>query len=77
VFSCPRLQVSFVEDYSLTAREHQILQLLDKGLTGLAIEHLLGISPRTVAKHLEHVYAKLGVSNRIDGLNQLRGALSV
>jgi len=53
------------------------VQLLEKGLTGVSIGHLLGISPRTVAKHLEHIYAKLGISNRIEALNRLRGALAV
>ena len=64
---------SIADGCSLTAREQHILQLLDKGLSGLAIGHLLGISPRTVAKHLEHAYAKLGVSNRIEALNRFRG----
>ncbi|UKA64512.1 response regulator transcription factor [Arthrobacter sp. FW306-04-A] len=59
--------------YSLTAREREILQLLGKGFTGVAIGHLLGTSPRTVAKHLEHAYAKLGCTNRIDALRRLRG----
>lgn len=61
------------EEYSLTVREQEILQLLGKGLTGVAIGHLLGVSPRTVAKHLEHSYAKLGCTNRIDALRRLRG----
>ncbi|MGX1160902.1 regulatory LuxR family protein [Arthrobacter sp. SLBN-100] len=67
-----RMQMNRAEEYSLTAREQEILELVGKGLTGLAIGHLLGISPRTVTKHLEHAYAKLGVSNRIDALNRLR-----
>lgn len=64
---------SQAQRYSLTARELEILQLLDKGLTIAAIGHLLGISPRTVAKHLEHTYAKLGCTNRIDALRTIRG----
>lgn len=60
-------------EFALTPRELEILQLLGRGLTGVAIGHLLGISARTVAKHLEHAYAKLGVTNRIDALRQLRG----
>ncbi|WP_285244538.1 helix-turn-helix transcriptional regulator [Pseudarthrobacter sp. fls2-241-R2A-127] len=59
--------------YSLTARELEVLQLLDKGITIVAIGHLLGISPRTVAKHLEHSYAKLGCTNRIEALRRMRG----
>ncbi|WP_308258910.1 helix-turn-helix transcriptional regulator [Pseudonocardia sp. H11422] len=48
----------------LTARERQVLDLVGAGRTNSAIAHELGISPRTVAKHLEHVYRKLGVANR-------------
>ena len=33
-------------------------------LTGCAIGEILGLSPRTVTKHLESIYAKLGVENR-------------
>ena len=61
------------EGYGLTSRELEILRLLAQGLTGVAIGHLLGISPRTVAKHLEHAYAKLGCTNRIDALRRLNG----
>ena len=49
---------------SLTDREIQILQLVAAGRTNVAIAHELQLSPRTVAKHLEHVYRKLGVSSR-------------
>ncbi|MCH6468911.1 helix-turn-helix transcriptional regulator [Sinomonas terrae] len=61
------------EEHDVTSREQEILRLLSKGLTGMAIGHLLGISPRTVAKHLEHAYSKLGCTNRIDALRLLRG----
>jgi DNA-binding CsgD family transcriptional regulator len=64
--------VSRGEQHSLTARESEVLQLLSQGLTAVAIGHLLGISGRTVAKHLEHAYAKLGCTNRIDALRILR-----
>ena len=48
----------------LTARERQVLEqvLLGKGNDAIALE--LGIAPATVAKHLEHVYRRLGVQNR-------------
>ncbi len=49
----------------LTGRELATLQLLDDGLTAGAIGHRLGISPRTVHKHLENVYRKLGVRDRL------------
>jgi hypothetical protein len=35
-----------------------------QGRTNRAIAHALEVSPRTVAKHLEHIYRKLGVSSR-------------
>ena len=43
----------------LTARETQILELLSTGDNNHRIAHRLGISPRTVDKHLEHAYTKL------------------
>ncbi len=48
----------------LTAREREVLRLLTEGLPNKAIARSLGISPKTVSNHMEHVYAKLGVSNR-------------
>jgi len=48
----------------LTAREREILRQVAAGRTNLAIAHELQISPRTVAKHLEQAYRKLGVTNR-------------
>lgn len=48
----------------LTARQEQVLRLVADGLTDAAIGHRLGCSPRTVDKHLEHIYRKLGVSCR-------------
>lgn len=49
----------------LTGRERAVLVLLERGLTAEAIARELGISPRTVHKHLEHLYRKLGVSDRL------------
>jgi DNA-binding NarL/FixJ family response regulator len=49
---------------TLTAREQQVLELAARGRENEAIALELGIAPATVAKHLEHVYRKLGVQNR-------------
>jgi DNA-binding NarL/FixJ family response regulator len=49
----------------LTARERAVLALLSEGMTAVAIAHRLAISPRTVHKHLENIYAKLGVTDRL------------
>jgi DNA-binding CsgD family transcriptional regulator len=48
----------------LTERQRQVLRLAAEGLTDAAIGHRLDCSPRTVDKHLEHIYRKLGVSCR-------------
>jgi DNA-binding NarL/FixJ family response regulator len=48
----------------LTAREHEILELLASGLAQGAIAEQLRISPRTVATHIERILAKLGVRSR-------------
>ena len=41
-----------------------VLRLAALGRTNTAIAHALDVSPRTVAKHLEHIYRKLDVSSR-------------
>jgi DNA-binding CsgD family transcriptional regulator len=48
----------------LTARELAVLDLMADGLIAAAIARRLGISPRTVNKHIEHVYEKLGTHDR-------------
>jgi DNA-binding CsgD family transcriptional regulator len=54
-----------VAEARLTARELTVLNLLAEGLTAAAIGRRLAISTRTVHKHLEHVYAKLGTGDRL------------
>ena len=49
---------------ALTDREIQVLELVALGRTNAAIAHALDVSPRTIAKHLEHIYRKLGVASR-------------
>ncbi|HEY2203629.1 MAG TPA: LuxR C-terminal-related transcriptional regulator [Pseudonocardia sp.] len=48
----------------LTPRQRDVLSLVGLGLTDAAIAHRLGCSPRTVDKHLEHIYRRLGVRGR-------------
>lgn len=50
---------------NLTAREVEVLQLLSEGLLARTIAARLGLSPRTVHKHLSNVYSKLGVHDRL------------
>ncbi|OWY29923.1 response regulator transcription factor [Herbaspirillum robiniae] len=55
---------SSLDDYRLTPRENDVLMWLGKGKTNRDIADILGMSPRTVNKHLEHIFVKLGVETR-------------
>jgi DNA-binding NarL/FixJ family response regulator len=48
----------------LTTREREVLTHLAAGLGPVEIATVLSISPKTVATHVEHIYAKLGVHTR-------------
>ena len=58
----PRRQPTLVA--GLSAREVEVLALAVRGLPNKQIAHALGISPRTVGSHIEHIYTKIGVSTR-------------
>src|SRR5256886_15872944 len=71
----PQLVVALAEELSdakerdrkaetLTAREVEVLQLLAFGRTNKDIAEELFISPDTVKTHLEHIFEKLGASDR-------------
>jgi HD-GYP domain-containing protein (c-di-GMP phosphodiesterase class II) len=48
----------------LTPREIEVLRLLARGLSNKVIAERLVISPKTVANHAEHIYAKINASTR-------------
>ncbi len=48
----------------LTQRESEVLMWIARGKSNRDIAEILTLSPRTVNKHLEQIYAKLGVENR-------------
>lgn len=52
----------------LTPREHQVFELLARGLPNAEIARMLVISPKTVGTHVEHIYGKLGVRSRVQAL---------
>ncbi|MDY6984412.1 MAG: helix-turn-helix transcriptional regulator, partial [Pseudomonadota bacterium] len=52
------------EALRLTTRESQVLYWISNGKTNREIAEILGMSPRTVNKHLEQIFPKLGVENR-------------
>ena len=56
------------EGASLTPREKEILSLLCKGMNYREIANTLVISQFTVRKHIQNIYAKLNVSDRVNAL---------
>ena len=49
---------------AVTEREAEVLLWIARGKSNRDIAEILDLSPRTVNKHLEQIYAKLGVENR-------------
>ena len=50
--------------FGLTSREAEVLVWIARGKANKDIGQILSVSPRTVNKHLEQIFAKLGVENR-------------
>jgi DNA-binding NarL/FixJ family response regulator len=48
----------------LTAREIEVLQLVTRGYSNREIADQLRITRKTASNHVEHIYGKIGVSNR-------------
>jgi DNA-binding CsgD family transcriptional regulator len=59
----------------LTAREREVLAWVARGKTNAEIARLLWLAPSTVRKHLENVYAKLGVNTRTAAVARFLGLL--
>jgi DNA-binding CsgD family transcriptional regulator len=53
-----------IDGFGLTQREAEVLAWLTRGKTNRDISTILGMSPRTVQKHVEHIFQKLGVETR-------------
>jgi DNA-binding CsgD family transcriptional regulator len=62
---------------SLTNREREIVHLVATGKTNAQIAAELWVTPGTVKKHLENVYAKLGVSSRAAAASQMRSGSGI
>lgn len=54
--------------YNLTKREYEILELISSGANYQKIADKLFISPKTVRKHIENIYTKLQVHNKVEAL---------
>ena len=59
---------SLLEEKGFTPREMEVLEWAARGKTNIQIGLILDISPRTVTKHLEHIYTKLGVESRTEAV---------
>ena len=57
---------------NLTAREAEVLLWIAKGKTNRDIGEILGTSPRTINKHSDNIYKKLGVENRTSAAAKVR-----
>jgi DNA-binding NarL/FixJ family response regulator len=55
---------------ALTTREIEILRLIAKGLSNSEAARIVGLSRATVRTHLEHIYQKLEVTNRVEAVTE-------
>ncbi|MDR0966205.1 MAG: response regulator transcription factor [Myxococcales bacterium] len=54
----------------LSEREKEILQIIAKGISNNEAAAMLGVSKATIRTHLEHIYAKLEVTNRVEAVTE-------
>jgi DNA-binding NarL/FixJ family response regulator len=60
------------EEYNLTAREIEVLEQLSKGLKYNAIAENLFVSAGTIRKHVENIYTKLQVHNKLEAIQKAK-----
>jgi DNA-binding NarL/FixJ family response regulator len=58
------------EGRRLSAREKEILQLIAKGISNSEAAGVLSLSKATIRTHLEHIYRKLDVTNRVEAVTE-------
>jgi DNA-binding CsgD family transcriptional regulator len=56
----------------LSARELEVLGLIDQGLSNPQIAEKLTVAPSTVKTHINHIYGKLGVQTRLQAVKKAR-----
>ena len=63
------------DDFGLTVRQMDVLRLLASGASNKVIAQTLGISPATVKNHLDAIFDKMGVANRLQAVMLARVAV--
>ncbi len=63
----------FIERFHISNREWETIQYLNIGITNREIARYMNISERTVKAHIAHIYNKLGIKNKFELVNTLRG----
>jgi LuxR family transcriptional regulator, maltose regulon positive regulatory protein len=59
----------------LSRREREVLSALQRGMSNKEIGLALCVSPRTVQKHLQHIYQSLGVQTRAEAIVRMHQRL--
>jgi DNA-binding NarL/FixJ family response regulator len=71
----PIAEVVRTDDYSLTSREREVLNLLAKGTSNKDISKNLFVSIETVKSHVKNIYKKLEVKNRVEAAQKYSDTL--
>lgn len=58
--------ITYTNSYDLSEREIQIMELVSIGKFNKEIADELNIKPDTIAKHLQHIFNKMGVQKRTE-----------
>jgi len=73
-FSAPRPAAPSEAFPELTAREHEVLDLIARGLSNTEISRRLFLSPKTVRNHISNIFTKLRVADRSEAIVRAREA---
>jgi DNA-binding NarL/FixJ family response regulator len=73
-FSAPRPATPSEAFPELTAREHEVLDLIARGLSNTEISRRLFLSPKTVRNHISNIFTKLRVADRAEAIVRAREA---
>lgn len=71
----PAVSTAVLEALGLTAREAEVLRAFMQGRSTAVVAEQLGVTPGTVYKHAERIYAKLGVHDRVAAVSAAWAAL--